>query len=159
MGQYIAYENHCKFRFGSCVESHEDCNINNGMEEQTGSVIFLGPTENFQGGYKILYLKTGQVVTRNQKIREIPMPTWVIQQVAARAMCDGWDLADGNEPMFINRFTNKNDFAAAPHEGVIAGVAQDDDDKEDDNDNDNSNTNEDPDDPTGIFIKTAVVLR
>ena len=87
------------------------------------------------------------------------MPTWVIQHVEARAMCDGWYLSDGKEPMLIDRFTNKNDFAAALHEGGIAGVAQDDDDKEDDSDNDNSNTNEDPDDPTEIFIKTAAVLR
>ena len=87
------------------------------------------------------------------------MPTWVIQHVEARAMCDGWDLVDRSEPIFIDRFTNKNDFAAAPHEGVIAGVAQDDDDKEDDNDNDNSNTNEDPENPTGISIDTAAVLR
>ena len=87
------------------------------------------------------------------------MPTWVIQHVAGRAMCDGWDLADGNEPMFIDRFTNKNNFSAALHEGGIAGVAQDDNDKDDDKDNDNSNMNKDPDDPTGIFIETAEVIR
>ena len=61
--------------------------------------------------------------------------------------------------MFIERFTNKNDFSDALHEDGIAGVAQDDDNKGDDNDNENSNTNEDPDDPTGIFIETAAVLR
>ena len=99
------------------------------MEEQTGSVICLGPIENFQGSYKMLSLNTGQVVTRKQKIREIPISTWVIQHVEARDMYDGWDLADENEPMFIGFFTNKNDFAAALHEGGIAGVAQDDDDK------------------------------
>ena len=74
-------------------------------------------------------------------------------------MSDGWDIADGNEPMFIDRFTNKNDFSDALHEGGITGVAQDDNDKDNDNDNDNSNTNEDPDNPNGIFIKTASVLR
>ena len=31
MGQDLAYENHCKFRFRSYVESHEDCNITNVM--------------------------------------------------------------------------------------------------------------------------------
>ena len=99
------------------------------------------------------------MVTSKQKRGEIPIPTWVIQHVEARAMFDGWDLADGNEPMFINRFTNKNDFAAVLHEGGITWVAQDDDDEYNDNNNDNSNTNEDPDDPTVIFIKTAAVLR
>ena len=87
------------------------------------------------------------------------MPTWFIQHVEARAMCDRWDLADGNEPMFINRFTNNNDFATVLHEGGITGVAQDDDDEDDDNYNNNSNTNEDPYDPTRVFIKTAAVLR
>ena len=53
MVQDLAYEKHYKFRFGSCVESHEDRNTTNGMEEQTVSVIWLGPTENFQGSYKI----------------------------------------------------------------------------------------------------------
>ena len=43
-------------------------------------------------------------------------------------MCDGWDLADRSEPIFIDRFTNKNDFSAALLEGGIAGVAQNDDD-------------------------------
>ena len=99
------------------------------------------------------------MVTRNQKIREIQIPTWVIQHVEARAMFDRWDLADGNEPMFINRFTKNNDFAAVLHEGGITWVAQDNHDEYNDNNNDNSNTNEDPDDPTGIFIKTAAVLR
>ena len=67
-------------------------------------------------------------------------------------MCDRWDLADGNEPMFIDRFTNNNDFAAVLHEGGISGVAQDDDDEDDDNYNNNRNTNEYPDDPTRVFI-------
>ena len=84
------------------------------------SVVFSWvPLKTFRGGYKILYLKTGQVVTRKQKIIEIPIPTWVIQHVEARAMFDGWDLADGNEPIFINRFTKNNDFAAVLHEGGI----------------------------------------
>ena len=74
-------------------------------------------------------------------------------------MCDGWDLADGNEPMFIDRFTNNNYFAAGLHEHGITGVAQDNDDKDNDNENDNSNNNEDPDEPTGILLNTTAVLR
>ena len=74
-------------------------------------------------------------------------------------MCGGRNLADGDETMFVDRFTNEKDFAAALYEGGITGVAQDDDDQENDNDNADRNTNEDPDDPTGIFIKTAAVLR
>ena len=42
-------------------------------------------------------------------------------------MCDGWDIFNGNELMSVDRFTNENDFSAAPHEGGIPGVLQDDD--------------------------------
>ena len=53
MGKGLAYENHCKFRFGYYVESHGDCNITNYMEELTVSDICLGHTANFQRSYKI----------------------------------------------------------------------------------------------------------
>ena len=49
MDKDLAYEKHCKFIFGSYVESHKDCNINNYTEEKTVSVICLGSTVNFQG--------------------------------------------------------------------------------------------------------------
>ena len=65
------------------------------------------------------------------------MPTWVIQRVEALIINDGQDLAKVNEPLFIDRFTNEIDFAAARHEGGISGVVQDNDDH---NADDNSNT-------------------
>ena len=46
-------------------------------------------------------------------------------------MCGGRNLADGDETMFVDRFTNEKDFAAALYEGGITGVAQDDDDQDD----------------------------
>ena len=69
MGQYLAYDKHCKFRFGSYVRSHEYRKITNNMEEQKFSGIFLGPAANFQESYEIFSLKMGRVVTRKQKIR------------------------------------------------------------------------------------------
>ena len=59
MGQYISYDKHFKFRFGYYVESHEYCNITNCVEEQTISGIFLGPTANLQGSYKLCFLRQG----------------------------------------------------------------------------------------------------
>ena len=41
-------------------------------------------------------------------------------------MRDRQDLAENYEPLFVDRFSNKNYFAATLHEGGIAGVAQDD---------------------------------
>ena len=66
-------------------------------------------------------------------------------------MWDGWDISDGNELLFVERFANENYFAAALHEGGIAGVVQDDNDT----DYENRNTNEDPDKPPGIVLDPA----
>ena len=102
-----------------------------------------------------IYL-TGWVVKRRQKIREIPMPTWIIQHVEAIAMHDGHFLSEDNKPLLNDRFAHKNDFATALHEGGITVVAQDNDKQDNDNDNDNINTNEYPNDPPGIGLDTAV---
>ena len=63
--------------------------------------------------------------TRKQKILEIPMTTWVIQRIEALTARDGQDPADGDEPLFIERFSNNNYFDVAFHENGIAGVVQD----------------------------------
>ena len=49
MGQDLAYDKHCKFRFGSYVEAHEDRKIANETEERTVSCIYPGPLQNFRG--------------------------------------------------------------------------------------------------------------
>ena len=72
MGQYLYYDKHCNLRFRSYVKYHEDRKIANNMEEQTVSTICLGPTENFQGRYKLFSLMVTNVVTRNQNTRESP---------------------------------------------------------------------------------------
>ena len=75
------------------------------------------------------------------------MPTWVIQRFEALAMCDGRDISDGDEPVFVNSFTNDNDFSAVLHENGITGVVQDNYGQDDDNDDGNRNTNDGPDYP------------
>ena len=62
------------------------------------------------------------------------------------------DLANGNELLFIERFSNKNNFDAELHEGGIAGVGQYDNDQDIDIENVNRNTNEDLDTPLGIAL-------
>ena len=124
MGQDLDYDKHCKIIFGFYVEAHEDRNIPNDMEEQTVSGICLVPTAKFQGSYQIFSLKTGRVVTRKQKIRETPIPTWVIQRVETLAVCDGWIIAGGNEPLSVDCLAKKNDFSDTLHEGGILVVAQ-----------------------------------
>ena len=142
--QYLSYDNHCKFRFGYYVESHEDHKINNNMEEQTVSGIYLGTPANFQGSYKIFSLKTGCVVTRKNKIREIQKTTWAIQCVEVLEMSYGRDLADGDETLFVDQFSNRNYLDVAIHESGIIGVVQDENEQDDDNENENRKTNEYP---------------
>ena len=108
MVQDIAYDKHYKFRFGSYTEDQEYHKITNDMEELTVNGICLGPPPKFWGIYKIFTLKTGRVVTRKQNISEITMPTWAIQHVEALTACNGRDLADGNESLFLASFTKDN---------------------------------------------------
>ena len=56
-------------------------------------------------------------------------------------MSDGRYLADGDEPLFVDRFADENGFSAALYEGGVAGVLQDNNEQEDYNDDDNSNMN------------------
>ena len=83
------------------------------------------------------------------------MPTWVIQRVESLAMHDGQDLSGGDKPLFVDRFSNENDFASALHEGGITGVVQDNDEQDNDNDDGNINTDEYPDDPILIALDTT----
>ena len=109
-GLDLAYENLCKFRFGSYVKAHKYRNITKYSEEQTVSVICLVATANFQRIYKIFSLKTVRVDTRKQKICEIPMPTQVIRCDEDLAARDKLDLANGNKPLSVDRFVNKTYF-------------------------------------------------
>ena len=72
----------------------------------------------------------------SRKYSKIPMPAWVIQSAKSLAACDVKDLASGYEPLFIDRFANKNYFSGVLHEGGITGVEQDNYDQDDDDDSD-----------------------
>ena len=69
------------------------------------------------------------------------------------SMRDGWYLANGNKPLFVDRSAKNNDFSSALHEGGIAGVAQGEDEQDDNNDEENRKTNEDPDNPPIISLE------
>ena len=74
-------------------------------------------------------------------------------------MRGGQDLDDSDEPLFVERFANENDFAVALHEGGIVGVAQEANDQDNDNDNENRNTNEYANDTPGIALENAAARR
>ena len=79
----------------------------------------------------------------------------MIQYVGALTMKDRGDLSGGDEPLFVDWFTNENDFASSLHEGGIAGVVQDDNEQDNDNVDDNANIDEDPYDSPGIALDPA----
>ena len=99
------------------------------------------------------------MVTLKQKTWETPKPNWVIQRGEALAVCDRRDIANNDEPMFVDWFSNKNYFAAALHEGGITGVEQDKNDRDKENDDDDSNTYENPYKPPVIALDTAAARR
>ena len=127
MGRDLVNYKNCKFRFGSHAKSHDENKTTTSTEEQTMSRIWLGQIENFQGRYKIFFLRTGRVVTRKHKIREITIPNWFIRRIETLAACGGQDLEIKSETLFADRFDNETDFFAALCEGGIAGVMRDDD--------------------------------
>ena len=88
-------------------------------------------------------LCTRPVVTRKHNIREIPIHTWVIQIIEYLAACNRTDLDDGDEPLFVERFSKQNDLSAALHQGSITGVVQD-DDQVDYKNNDNTDEIQEP---------------
>ena len=74
-------------------------------------------------------------------------------------MRNGQDIADGYEPLFVDRFSNDNGFAANLHEGGTTGVAQEDNDQDGNNDDDSSNMDEDTENPPRISFEPASARR
>ena len=65
------------------------------------------------------------------------MQPWFIRRIDVLAARNRWYLVNGDEPLFVDRFSRNNVFVIALREGGIAGVAEG-------NDYDNDNTDEIP---------------
>ena len=83
------------------------------------------------------------------------MPTWFIQRIEALAVREVWDISNGDELLFVNRFANKNDFDVDLHNGGISGVAQDDNEQNNDNYDNATSMNEDQDEPPEKYLDPA----
>jgi hypothetical protein len=84
-GTALDYNKHCKLPFGAYIETHEENKQMNSLDEWTRGAICIGPTANFQGSYKFMYLHTGRSITI-KPYKEIPMPASVISRVEAMAI-------------------------------------------------------------------------
>ena len=77
-GRTIDFNKHCKYEFGTYVQTHEE--VNNTMRSHTTGAIALWPTGNNQGGIFFLSLTTGRRLNRLHATIP-PMPTNFIKLV------------------------------------------------------------------------------
>ena len=80
LGTQIDYNKHCKFEFGSYVQALNENNPSNTTNPRTIGCIFLQTIENQQGGFQLLNLNTGKVITQ-RKIYKIPITQTIIDRV------------------------------------------------------------------------------
>jgi hypothetical protein len=163
-GTTLDFKKHSRIPFGAYVESHEDYNTTNTMAEITRGTMCFGPTENFQGSYKLLCLKTARRVTRKQ-LKDFTMPTSGIKRIAeiAEREKQGEDLV----------FTENGNTILDPNEedDVVATAGVDtetdneaggnNDEHETDNEEYNNNNNQqfitDDDEQPGINMETEEI--
>lgn len=89
LGQHpLDYNKHCKIAFGSYVQVSQDNLPTNTMKPRTIGGIYLSPTDNVQGGHKVLDLATAKIITRAHAT-EVPITTEVIRRVEFLASKDG----------------------------------------------------------------------
>jgi hypothetical protein len=87
-GIQFDYQKHCRLQFGSYVQAHQEPSPTNTQEARTVEAIYLGPTDNIQGSYKFLNLRTGKRITR-RRWTQLPMPQEVIDCVNQLGKADG----------------------------------------------------------------------
>jgi hypothetical protein len=131
-GMELDFEKHCKLPFGAYAEAHEEYPQTNTMAPRTRGVIFLGPTGNFQGSYKMMYHQIGRKLTRKQ-FQKLPMPESIIKRIEAIAEKEKQEqtlvFSDRNEEPLYDDATN---------DAVTAGVDNDNDNDDDDTSNNNN---------------------
>ena len=131
-GKAVDYEKDLKVPFGTSVQATKESKPYNTPEPRTIDGICLGPTTNMQGGYEILALPTGRVITRARVI-EVPMTDLVIQKIEA--------LADeqGIKPLKLH-------YREGTPDDWIAGVDSDSDSSDSESSDSNSDSDSESDD-------------
>ena len=81
------YKKHFEFSFGAHVQANEE--TTNTPRARTLDAIYLGPTNNIQGGHDVMNLATGRVITRSQ-VTEIPLYACMIEAVEHLAKTEGF---------------------------------------------------------------------
>jgi len=70
----------CRVPFGDCVQTHEENNPTNNMQDRSLGVMCLGPMDNSRGGHKFMNLNAGEIIER-RSFTPIPMMQEVMDRV------------------------------------------------------------------------------
>ena len=87
-GKVLDYKKHLKHAFGTYVQAFTENDPSNTHHPRTYDAIYMRPSDNRQGGHRVLDLRTGKVITRAQ-VTALPMPEWVITRAEKLAKRDG----------------------------------------------------------------------
>ena len=127
-GKVLDYKKHLKHAFGTYVQAFTENDPSNTHRPRTYDAIYMRPSDNRQGGHRVLDLRTGKVITRAQ-VTALPMPEWVIARVEKLAKRDGI-----------------KELKVQSRAGWIAGVDSDSDSDSDSSDSDSDSDSSDSDD-------------
>jgi hypothetical protein len=87
-GQAVDYEKDLKVNFGTLVQVMKEATPYNTPEPRTIDAVCLGPAGNRKGGYSLMALPTGRLITR-ARVREVPMTNMAIERIEALAEAQG----------------------------------------------------------------------
>ena len=87
-GIKLDYSKIFRLPFGSYVQVHDEPSPTNSPTARTDGAITLGPTDNLQGGYKFLNLRTGKKITR-RNWTHLPMLSEVIERINKIGLAQG----------------------------------------------------------------------
>jgi len=119
----IDYNKHCRYGFGSYCQATHEVQPTNTPKPRTIGCIYLSPTDNIQGGHRLLNLSTAKIITRTT-VKEIPIPQDVIERVELLGKRDG--IKPDNK--YKNRIGEINPEYNDDDDDLIAGVDDDNDD-------------------------------
>jgi len=88
-GRSFDYNKHCKIPFGAYVQANNQNQPTNTNAPRTIDCIYLRPTNNKQGGHKMMDITTGRVITHS-KVTKIPISYVVIGAVEKLAYDQGF---------------------------------------------------------------------
>lgn len=161
-GIKLDFAKHCKLKFGSYVQTHEE--HNNSMATRTISTIDLCPTGNVQGGYYFYSLTTGRCLNCNHWTA-LPVPIDAIDRIhkltRRNGATNGITFADRHHNIIADDDDNSNNDSYNP---AADDLSDDDDSIHSDDESHNSDGDNQPpaDDPfqqdNGNTIPTVPIV-